>query len=60
MVEGGVGMAPWKEAMKDVGLIIRQCAESGKKVLCSGFGHFSAYYWLSTKFDKHFSVCKKQ
>ena len=39
--------------MADVLLLIRQSLSQNKKILCHGFGHFAAYYLLTTKFDKH-------
>jgi hypothetical protein len=42
--------------MIDVMLLIRKSIESGKKIYCNDFGHFAAYYYLSTKFDKHYTI----
>ena len=42
--------------MIDVMLIIRKSIDSGKKIYCNDFGHFAAYYYLSTRFDKHYSI----
>ncbi len=46
------------ECMADALLLIRKSVDSGKKNLCNGFGHFAAHYYLSTKFDKHYTVVK--
>lgn len=57
-MDGSCGFAPWTECMADVLLLIRKSVDSGKKILCNGFGHFAAHYYLSTKFDKHYTVGK--
>ena len=55
-IDGNHNFAPWSELMIDVMLLIRKSIESGKKIYCNDFGHFAAYYYLSTKFDKHYSI----
>ena len=42
--------------MVDVMLIIRKSIDSGKKIYCNDFAHFAAYYYLATKFDKHYTI----
>ena len=39
--------------MVDLMLIIRKSIETGKKIYCNGLGHFGAYHYLATKFDKY-------
>jgi hypothetical protein len=53
LIDGNFNFAPWSEQMTDVLHIIRSSIDSGKKIFCNGFAHFAAYYYLSTKFDKH-------
>jgi hypothetical protein len=42
--------------MIDVMLVVRKSIDTGKKIYCNDFGHFAAYYYLSTKFDKHYCI----
>jgi hypothetical protein len=42
--------------MVDVLLLIRKSIDAGKKILCTGFAHFAAYFYLSTKFDKQYVI----
>lgn len=42
--------------MGDLMIIIRQSIESGKKILCNGFGHFASYFYLATKFQKYYAI----
>jgi hypothetical protein len=42
--------------MADIMIIIRKSIEYNKKILCNGFGHFASYFYLSTKFDKYYSI----
>jgi hypothetical protein len=42
--------------MVDVMLIIRKSIDSGKKIFCNDFAHFASYYYLTTKFDKFYSI----
>lgn len=55
-VDGNHNVAPWSELMIDVMLVIRKSIDSGKKIYCNDFGHFAAYYYLSTGFDKHYAI----
>ena len=44
--------------MTDTLIIIRKSIEQGKKILCHGFGHFAAHFYLATQFDKHYKIAK--
>jgi hypothetical protein len=55
-IDGNHNVAPWSELMIDVMLIVRKSIDCGKKIYCNDFGHFAAYYYLSTKFDKHYTI----
>ena len=55
-INGNHSFAPWSDLMVDVMLIIRKSIESGKKIYCNDFAHFASYYYLSTKFDKYYSI----
>lgn len=46
--------------MADALLLIRRAIDDGKKVLCHGFGHFAAHFYLCTKFDKHYKIGKEK
>ncbi len=45
--------------MVDVVLIIRKSIDSGKRIYCNDFAHFASYHYLSTKFDKYYSIGSK-
>jgi hypothetical protein len=49
-IDGNHNFAPWSEQMADVSLIIRKAITAEKKVFCNSFGHFSAYFYLTTRF----------
>jgi len=55
-IDGNHNFAPWADFMSDIMIIIRKSIESNKKILCNGFAHFAAYYYISTKFDKAYSI----
>ena len=42
--------------MTDLMIVIRRSVELGKKIYCNGVGHFAAYHYLCTRFDKYYHI----
>jgi hypothetical protein len=58
-VDGPVNMPPWLPSLGDACLLVRNCIREKKKVYFNGWGHITAYFYLTTKFDKGYCIRRK-
>ena len=57
-IDGPLNIPPWSPSIRNVFLLIRNCIQKNKKIHFNGFGHITAYYYISTGFERPILIKK--